>query len=165
MDFCCYFLESFLLPRGVARRQGREEFRSNSARKCEEFFVQTMSRTVTIDARWIVGGIGTYIRNLLYGLHELGNGLQVHAIVRSGDKASVQGLCARSTIVDVPIYTASEQVLIPRAARGCELLHIPHFNAPLFHRGPMVVTIMDVIHLSSPAYRNRLSSHMYAKPI
>jgi glycosyltransferase involved in cell wall biosynthesis len=124
-----------------------------------------MPRTVTIDARWLVGGIGTYIRNLLHGLRELGNGLQVHAIVRSGDKAGVQGLCARSTIVDVPIYTAREQLLIPRAAHGCELLHIPHFNAPLFHRGPLVVTIMDVIHLSSPAYRNRLSSHIYAKPM
>jgi glycosyltransferase involved in cell wall biosynthesis len=123
-----------------------------------------MSKTVAIDARWLVGGIGTYTRNLLQGLHDCANGLQIHAIVRSFDSARVQECCARMTVLDVPIYTVREQVLIPRAAGACDLLHIPHYNAPLLHRGPLVVSIMDVIHLSSP-YRWNLGSYIYAKPM
>jgi glycosyltransferase involved in cell wall biosynthesis len=123
-----------------------------------------MSKTVAIDARWLVGGIGTYTRNLLEGLHGCANGLQIHAIVRSGDAASLQECCVRMTVLDVPIYTVREQVLIPRAARACDLLHIPHYNAPLLHRGPLVVSIMDVIHLSSP-YRWNLGRYFYAKPM
>lgn len=123
-----------------------------------------MQKTVTIDARWLVGGIGTYTRNLLEGLHECSNGFQIHAIVRSADSASVQQCCARTSVLDVPIYTVREQVLIPKAAGACDLLHIPHYNAPLLHRGPLVVSIMDVIHLSSP-YRCSWGSYVYAKPM
>jgi glycosyltransferase involved in cell wall biosynthesis len=123
-----------------------------------------MPKTIAIDARWLVGGIGTYTRNLLQGLHECVNALQIHAIVRSGDNAIVRQWCARTTILDVPIYTAREQVLIPRAARACDLLHIPHYNAPLLHRGPLLVSIQDLIHLSPP-YRRTVSSQIYAKPM
>jgi glycosyltransferase involved in cell wall biosynthesis len=69
------------------------------------------------------------------------------------------------TIVDVPIYTFLEQLLIARASRHCDLLHVPHFNAPLLHQGPLVVSIMDVIHLTSPAYRRNLSTFFYARPM
>jgi glycosyltransferase involved in cell wall biosynthesis len=59
----------------------------------------------------------------------------------------------------------SEQFLIPRAVNACDLLHVPHFNAPLLHKGPMIVSIMDVIHISSPAYCDRFSSRFYAGPM
>jgi len=58
-----------------------------------------------------------------------------------------------------------EQLLVPRAARDCDLLHVPHFNIPLMHRRPLVVSIMDVIHLQSPEYRNSLGSVLYARPM
>jgi glycosyltransferase involved in cell wall biosynthesis len=124
-----------------------------------------MTKTVAIDARWLVGGIGTYTENLLLGLGNGANGVEIHAITRFADAARVKESCSRVTIVDVPIYTLMEQVLIPRAARECDLLHVPHFNIPLLYRRPLVVSIMDVIHLRSPEYRNSLSSVLYARPM
>jgi glycosyltransferase involved in cell wall biosynthesis len=124
-----------------------------------------MSKIITIDARWLVGGIGTYIENLLLGVRQSANGLEFHAIARGANVARVKELCSQVTLVDLPIYTVMEQFLIPRAARTCHLLHVPHFNAPLLHRGPLVVSIMDVIHLCSPKYRHTWSSLLYARPM
>jgi glycosyltransferase involved in cell wall biosynthesis len=124
-----------------------------------------MKKKLTIDARWLVGGIGTYTRHLLEGLWMHGNGLEVHAITREQDRAEVMQWCPRVTVVNAPIYTAREQWAIPRAAKGCDLLHVPHYNAPLLKRTPMVITIHDVIHLADPDYRARFKSWAYARPV
>lgn len=124
-----------------------------------------MSKVVTIDARWLVGGIGTYTENLLRSLAQVATSLRFHAIARSDDAALIRTFCDRVAILDVPIYTLREQFLVPRAARNCDLLHIPHFNVPLAHRGPLIVSIMDLIHLQSPKYRRSLSSRLYARPM
>jgi glycosyltransferase involved in cell wall biosynthesis len=124
-----------------------------------------MTKTVAIDARWLVGGIGTYTENLLHGLGDRANGMEFQAITRLADAGRVRKFCSRVTVVDVPIYTVMEQLLIPRAARDCDLLHVPHFNIPLLRRRPLVVSIMDVIHLRSPEYRDSLKSRLYARPM
>jgi glycosyltransferase involved in cell wall biosynthesis len=124
-----------------------------------------MTKTVAIDARWLVGGIGAYTEKLLLGLGKNTNGVELHAITRQADAARVKELCSGVTVVDVPIYTATEQVLIPRAARRYDLLHVPHFNIPVLYGRPLMVSIMDVIHLRSPKYRNSLSSFLYAWPM
>jgi glycosyltransferase involved in cell wall biosynthesis len=124
-----------------------------------------MTKTVAIDARWLVGGIGTYTENLLLGLGKSKNGMEFQAITRLTDVSRVKEICSRVTVVDVPIYTVMEQLLIPRAARKCDLLHVPHYNIPILHRRPLVVSIMDVIHLRSPKYRNSLRSFLYARPM
>jgi len=124
-----------------------------------------MTKTVAIDARWLVGGIGTYTENLLQGVGQSANGVKFHAIARGRDVARVRELCPHVSVIDVPIYTVREQFLIPRAVKGCDLLHVPHFNVPLLHRGPLVVSIMDVIHLRAPYYRNTWRSRMYALPM
>lgn len=123
------------------------------------------SRTVVIDARWLIGGIGTYTENLLMGLGRTTNGLKFHAIARKVDAPRVKEWCTCVTVVDVPIYTLLEQFMVPRAAKECDLLHIPHYNAPLLHRGPLITSIMDVIHLTSPPYRHNLKSSLYARPM
>jgi glycosyltransferase involved in cell wall biosynthesis len=124
-----------------------------------------MPKIVTIDARWLVGGIGTYTRNLLQEFAHHDNDFTVQALVRRQDYASVRRFCSGVTIVDEPIYTFREQILIARASRHCDLLHVPHFNAPLLHRGPLIVSIMDVIHLTSSSYRHNLSTFFYARPM
>jgi glycosyltransferase involved in cell wall biosynthesis len=124
-----------------------------------------VTKTVAIDARWLVGGIGTYTENLLRGVGKLTERLEVHAITRGQDVERVREHCSHVTVVDVPIYTMSEQFLVSRAVKKCDLLHVPHFNVPLLHRGPLLVSIMDVIHLCSPEYRNNLSSLFYARPM
>jgi len=122
-------------------------------------------KTVTIDARWLVGGIGTYTRNLLEQFHHHSDGFTVEAIVRPQDSGAVREFCREVTVIDEPIYTLREQFLIPRASRDADLLHVPHFNAPLLRRGPLVVSIMDVIHLRATAYRRSLSTLFYARPM
>lgn len=124
-----------------------------------------MRKIVTMDARWLVGGIGTYTRNLLREFHRQENPFDVQAIARTLDSDALRNFCADVTVIDAPIYTLREQFLIPRAARHSDLLHVPHFNAPLLHRGPLIVSIMDVIHLSSPSYRHNLRTFCYARPM
>jgi glycosyltransferase involved in cell wall biosynthesis len=124
-----------------------------------------MKKLVTIDARWLIGGIGTYTENLLHGLAQTNNDLRFRVIARPGDVPALKSLCSQVEIVDVPIYTLREQILIPRAAKTSDLLHVPHFNVPLMHRGPLLASIMDVIHLRSPEYRRSLSSFLYARPM
>jgi hypothetical protein len=101
-----------------------------------------MSKTVTIDARWLIGGIGTYTENLLQGFGHSANGLELHAIVRGEDAPRVRNWCSRVTVVNAPIYTLWEQLLVPRAAKNA-IFCTPHYNVPVLHRGPLIVSIMD----------------------
>jgi glycosyltransferase involved in cell wall biosynthesis len=124
-----------------------------------------MKNNVSIDARLLVGGIGTYTRHILEGLSKHGNGFEVHAITREQDRAEVKRWCPRVTVVNTPIYTVREQWEIPRAAKGCDLLHVPHFNAPLLQRTPLVITIHDLIHITDPDYRTRFKAWACARPV
>jgi len=117
-----------------------------------------MSKVITIDARWLVGGIGTYTRNLVQSIHRHCSAFSLHAIVRERDSTEVSKHCAGITVIDTPIYTVREQWQIARASRHTDLLHVPHYNAPLLCRGPLVV------HLRLPGNR-RLSTYGYAWPM
>ena len=124
-----------------------------------------MKSRLTIDARWLVGGIGTYTRHLLEGLKKQGSEFEVHAITREQHTESAKQWCGRMTVVDAPIYTAREQWAIPQAAQGCDLLHVPHYNAPLLQRTPLVITIHDLIHITDPGYRASFKVWAYARPV
>jgi len=124
-----------------------------------------MKNKVSIDARWLVGGIGTYTRHLLEGLWKHGTEFEVHAITREQHTEAVKQWCQRATVVNTPIYTAREQWAIPRAARECDLLHVPHYNAPLLQRSPLVITIHDVIHITDPGSRASFKAWAYARPV
>lgn len=118
---------------------------------------------ITIDARWLLGGIGTYTRHLLEGLASHAAEFEVHAITREQHQKDVRPWCTRATVVNLPIYTAREQWAIPSAAHGSDLLHVPHYNAPVFSRGPLVVTIHDLVHITDPAYRSSMKAYAYAR--
>jgi glycosyltransferase involved in cell wall biosynthesis len=124
-----------------------------------------MKARVMVDARWLVGGIGTYTRHLLAGLGGNGNGFDVRVITREENAKLVAKWCADVTVMDVPIYTLQEQFAVPRAAKGCDLLHVPHYNAPLLHRGPLLVSILDLIHITDPGYSQSFKSWVYARPM
>ncbi len=124
-----------------------------------------MKSRLTIDARWLLGGIGTYTRSLLEGLSKHGNGFEIHAITREQHREEVKQWCSEVTVVNVPIYTMREQWAIPRAAKGCDLLHVPHYNAPLLGPGRMVASILDLIHIMDGAYSRSLQSWVYARPM
>ncbi len=49
--------------------------------------------------------------------------------------------------VDIPHYSLREQFVFPSILRRAklDLMHFPHFNAPILYRGNIVVTIHDLI--------------------
>ena len=89
----------------------------------------------------------------------------MRAIVQRKDVERVGSVSDEVTVVDVPIYTLREQIEIPWAARGADLLHVPHYNAPLLYMGKMVVSILDLTHLMDPTYRRSLAGWVYARPM
>ncbi|MGA2369573.1 MAG: glycosyltransferase family 4 protein [Candidatus Korobacteraceae bacterium] len=120
--------------------------------------------TLVLDARWLNTGLGTYTLNLIRGLHQYGNfGVRLLTLPKYRD-------CLRQynyeiTITDVPIYSISEQFRIAWAAHGSDLLHVPHYNAPIMRRGTLLVTIHDLTHILDATQRNSLKSWVYAQPM
>jgi alpha-1,3-rhamnosyl/mannosyltransferase len=117
---------------------------------------------IAIDARWLQTGLGTYTYNLITGLRRVRESWSLRAIVNEESAGRVAEFCNAVCILRTPIYTLREQIEIPWAARGADLLHIPHYNAPILYRGRLVVTIHDLIHLMDAKEHNRLSVRMYA---
>jgi glycosyltransferase involved in cell wall biosynthesis len=120
---------------------------------------------LTFDARIWKTGIGTYTINLLRAMRRVDGQFRISAIVRAEAAGLITGLCDETRVVDAPIYTLREQFQIPGAARGCDLLHVPHYNIPAFYRGPLVVTIHDLTHVTEPAFRNTAKAWLYARPM
>jgi glycosyltransferase involved in cell wall biosynthesis len=61
-------------------------------------------------------------------------------------------------------YSWQEQVLLPGmfSKEKLDLLHVPHFNAPLLYRGKFVVTIHDLTHTRFPGKKFSHSLHRLA---
>ncbi len=123
-----------------------------------------MSKRLVIDARWIRTGIGRYVMNVLEGTRPR-NGFFVHALARKQDVPELRPLCDGLTVVDLPIYGWREQGAVAWAARGADLLHVPHYNVPVLFRGNLLVTIHDLVHLLEPTIARTLPSRLYARPL
>jgi glycosyltransferase involved in cell wall biosynthesis len=123
-----------------------------------------MLKRLVIDARWLHSGIGRYVMNLLEGLKHR-NGFSVHALVQGRDADTLRPLCDGLTVIDLPIYGLREQFSVPWAARGADLLHVPHYNVPVMFRGDFMVTIHDLIHLMGPPFSRFIASRAYARPL
>lgn len=124
-----------------------------------------MRAEVVVDARWLETGLGRYTFDLLAGLRRHRDGLVVRVITRGQHVTRLEPYCDKLSIVDVPIYTLREQLRILWAARGADLLHVPHYNAPLLYPGKLVVTIHDVIHIVDPTYARSPAGRLYAFPM
>jgi len=122
-------------------------------------------KRVVVDARCLGSGIGTYTVNVLSRLRALAPDFHIAAITHSEQKSVFERLCHDTITLDVPIYSAREQFKIPWVARGADLLHAMHYNAPLAHRGPMIVTIHDLTHLLDRSLARSWKSIVYARPI
>ncbi|HTR67453.1 MAG TPA: glycosyltransferase family 1 protein [Terriglobales bacterium] len=117
---------------------------------------------VAVDARWLRTGLGTYIYNLLAGLSILRDRVRIRGLVMEENAGRVSPFCQSVRIVKAPIYTLREQIEIPKAARGCDLLHVPHYNAPLLYSGKLVVSIHDLIHLMPEGHNHKFPVFAYA---
>jgi glycosyltransferase involved in cell wall biosynthesis len=120
---------------------------------------------IAIDARWLVGGIGSYTRSLIEGLAAFERKPLIRVITSREHSSRLASLVANVAIDSAPIYGLREQVTIPVAVRGCGILHVPHFNVPLLFPGKLIVTIHDLILTTELPYRRSLASRLYAGPM
>lgn len=97
-------------------------------------------------------GIGRYIANLL---QELIKDSEVNWVLFFYDREQVEEVLGKDTkkqnikIIIAPVrhYTLAEQLKMPAifAKEKLDLLHVPHFNVPIFYSGKLVVTIHDLL--------------------
>uniref|UniRef100_A0A832E0Q2 Glycosyltransferase family 1 protein n=1 Tax=candidate division WWE3 bacterium TaxID=2053526 RepID=A0A832E0Q2_UNCKA len=117
---------------------------------------------IGIDARvWGSSGrgVGRYIQNLVENLERAdrssaNSGKPQHEYFiflreKGFDSYHPKSESFHKVLADVPWYGMHEQVAMPGifSAANLDLLHVPHFNAPLLYGRKMVVTIHDLTML------------------
>lgn len=125
---------------------------------------------IGIDARFFgpeSKGLGRYTQKLIEHLENTDQENEYVIFMLSENAHLYMPANSRFTIVivDARWYTWREQVFFPRVLHqaGCDFVHFPHFNVPIFYKGKSIVTIHDLILLRFPTHR--ASTHgrlMYA---
>lgn len=116
---------------------------------------------IGIDARFYGGeqskGLGRYTQKLVEHLALLNTKHEYIIFLQEQQFRTWNITNPRFTPVRAPYrwYTLAEQVFMPGviARSGVNFMHFPHFNVPIFYRGPFVVTIHDLIILHFPTER------------
>lgn len=120
---------------------------------------------VVIDARMIQNsGIGRYLRQVMHGIQKdprfrvtlLGSPSHLRPYVTSDGRIDMHPC-------EAPLYSFREQLQVPFQIPKCDLFFGPHYVIPLLYRGPMVVTIYDVIHLEHRAFGRGVLGQLYAR--
>lgn len=108
--------------------------------------------TLAFDARMIHhSGIGTQVYNTLKYLTReesldltlLGNESEIHE--------SLPDFTGNIIPFNAGIYSLNEQLFFPKIQENA-ILHIPHYNVPMFHLKNSVVMVHDLIHLQSDEF-------------
>ncbi len=120
---------------------------------------------VVIDARWLRTGIGRYILTLLQELKLKLPDTLLTCITMPGQLETIAPHCDRVVQMKCGIYSLMEQALLPMVARGASVFCAPHYNIPVFRKGPLVVTIHDLTHLLYSEYKSNPRARLYAEPM
>ena len=98
-------------------------------------------------------GIGRYTESLLLNL--LKKDLKTNWVLFFYDKDQAKNVLKNQIkkknvqVVIAPIkhYSLEEQLRLPKIFKSTklDLLHVPHFNIPIFYKGKLVVTIHDLL--------------------
>lgn len=115
-------------------------------------------------------GIGRYIENLIHSL--LKQGKNISWVFFFSDQKQASEVLGKSlysenvSVVYAPFrhYTFSEQIRLPQIflREELDLLHVPHFNTPVFYPGKTIVTIHDLLwHEQRGKSVTTLNSWMY----
>lgn len=115
---------------------------------------------IGIDARFFGprtggGGLGRYVAELVTHLQNLDRVNEYVLFLRKDnfhDCVLTNGNFSKR-LVDIPWYSLAEQRRLPAeiAAAKVDVMHIPHWNVPLFIKTPFIVTLHDLILLEDPA--------------
>jgi glycosyltransferase involved in cell wall biosynthesis len=106
---------------------------------------------ICIDARMMgpenTRGIGRYIEELVRAMLQSEPDNRYILIVRKAEHPFRNHPSVETLIADIPWYGLAEQFKMPgvfsRAA--AELVHVPHWNVPVLYRGPLIVTVHDLL--------------------
>lgn len=109
-------------------------------------------------------GIGTYTLNLISELVKQED-FPLRLLTSPQGREILSQFNRDITVVEAPIYSLSEQFQIPRAVGSSDVLHVPHYNAPLLRKGTLLVTIHDLNHILDRTYRRTIKSVAYAQPM
>lgn len=115
------------------------------------------SKTPGLAGREEPFGIGVYTENLVSHLTQISPPTIEYVLFTKKELASsLEKKYPRAKIVPTKThwYTVGEQTILPLIFKkaGLDLLHIPHFNAPLVYAGRVVVTIHDLIPFDFPGH-------------
>ncbi len=115
---------------------------------------------IGIDARFFGprtggGGLGRYVAELVTHLQQIDRVNEYVLFLRQENfhDCVITNSNFSKRLVDIPWYSLAEQRYLPReiAAAKVDVMHIPHWNVPLFIKTPFIVTIHDLILLEDPA--------------
>ena len=101
-------------------------------------------------------GMARYALELLIAMLEQGGDMRVTALVPDQEAAlrlpPDQRLQAR--ICELAPYSPKSQLALPRLLAGLkpDIYHCPFFGPPRFYKGPMLITLHDLIHLKFPRH-------------
>ena len=108
---------------------------------------------IGIDARFIGPqgtGLGKYTEKLILNLTKIDKKNQYVIFLRKENfnYLKIGERRFKKVLADIPWYSLREQLELPKifAKENLDLLHVPHFNAPLLSRQKFIVTIHDLIH-------------------
>jgi glycosyltransferase involved in cell wall biosynthesis len=110
-------------------------------------------------------GIGRYLRNLFPLLLPLLDVDQVRVLAqRAMLERSAWLTDQRIEIVEEParIYSVAEQAMMLRHVDRKNVLWVPHYNAPLYCSGPLIVTMHDIAPLAMPEILDNAIKRTYA---
>ena len=109
---------------------------------------------IGIDARFVGPwgtGIGKYTEKLILNLARIDTKNKYCIFLRRENWDYLALTRHRNFIkvsADIPWYSLKEQFQLPKIfqSQNLDLLHVSHFNVPIFYKGKFVVTIHDLIH-------------------
>jgi glycosyltransferase involved in cell wall biosynthesis len=92
-------------------------------------------------------GIGRYVKNIVDQITQQDTNNQIVLFVQKDSNISLNLENVKIVTLDVPHYSISEQLIAANAfeKEDLDVLHVPHFNAPILYRGKLIVTIHDLI--------------------
>lgn len=124
--------------------------------------------TIGIDARMCGAaqtGIGIYIEYLIKNLLEIDqvNFYKIFLLESEFNRLEINQSNAQKVKVNSRWYGWKEQLVLPwqMMRKRVDLMHFPHFNAPILYRGKSIVTIHDLTPLRFPG--RKMGGSLYRK--
>lgn len=109
-------------------------------------------------------GIGRVIHELVRAMLQIAPENKYVLIVRSEEHDFKSYPSVETIVADIPWYGLEEQIKMPRilSSAKADVVFIPHWNVPLFFRGPLVITIHDLLlrhypHSAKTSTRNPIT--------